>query len=451
MNGKAMTRGKPWKQILSFSFPILAGALLQQLYNTADTVIVGNFSGENALAAVGTTGTLVFLTLAAAIGFSAGNGVLAAQFFGAGDERQVRKIASTGILLLLGFGLILSFLGIILAYPACRHLLAVPEKILDLSILYFRIYALGLVFQFGYNILAAVLRSIGDSAATLYFLLISSVLNVLLDLLLVAGFRQGVSGAAVATVISQAVSMVAAWFYMVRKYPFLHFRLRDFTWDRQIAGETLRVGFPITIQMVVVSLGLTLIQRAVNSFGEVMTASFTVGQRIEMYLRLPCNALQTTLATYTGQNIGSGKMNRVKLGVRQGEIISIGLTLMISGTVWLFAGEIIRMFALSDQAAVYCNAHLRTVSLTNIILASYIPLFGLFQGARHSSVPTVVALAALSARVAVTYLLKDSPYFGYRIIWWNSLFGYCLGILIAWGYYLSRRWQKNASAVQRNA
>ena len=124
---------------------------------------------------------------------------------------------------------------------------------------------------------------------------------------------------------------------------------------------------------------------------------------------------------------------------------------MISGTVWLFAGEIIRMFALSDQAAVYCNAHLRTVSLTNIILASYIPLFGLFQGARHSSVPTVVALAALSARVAVTYLLKDSPYFGYRIIWWNSLFGYCLGILIAWGYYLSRRWQKNASAVQRNA
>ena len=186
MDGKAMTRGEPWKQILSFSFPILAGALLQQLYNTADTVIVGNFSGENALAAVGTTGTLVFLTLAAAIGFSAGNGVLAAQFFGAGDERQVRKVASTGILLLLGLGLILSSLGIILAYPACRHLLAVPEKILGLSILYFRIYALGLVFQFGYNILSAILRSIGDSAATLYFLLISSVLNVLLDLLLVA-------------------------------------------------------------------------------------------------------------------------------------------------------------------------------------------------------------------------------------------------------------------------
>ena len=451
MNAKAMTRGTPWKQILSFSFPILAGALLQQLYNTADTVIVGNFSGENALAAVGTTGTLVFLTLAAAIGFSAGNGVLTAQFFGAGDERQVRKTASTGILLLLGLGLLLSCLGFVLAYHACRHLLAVPEKILELSILYFRIYSLGLVFQFGYNILAAVLRSIGDSAATLYFLLVSSVLNILLDLLLVAGFRQGVAGAAVATVVSQAVSMAAAWFYMVRKYPFLRFRLRDFTWDRRIAGETLRVGFPITLQMVVVSLGLTLIQRAVNSFGEVMTASFTVGQRIEMYLRLPCNALQTTLATYTGQNIGAGKMNRVKLGVRQGEIISIGLTVLISGTVWLFASEIIRMFSLSDQAAIYCNAHLKTVSLTNIILAAYIPLFGVFQGTRHSSVPTVVALAALSVRVAVTYLLKDSPYFGYRIIWWNSLFGYSLGIMIAWGYYLSRRWQKNASAVQCKA
>ncbi|MBR4666489.1 MAG: MATE family efflux transporter [Lentisphaeria bacterium] len=448
MKGKAMTRGTPWKQILNFAFPILAGALLQQLYNTADTVIVGNFSGENALAAVGTTGTFVFLSLAAAIGFSAGNGVLVAQFFGAENELQVRKNASTGILLLLGLGLLLSFLGIVLAYPACRYLIAVPEKILELSVLYFRIYALGLVFQFGYNILASILRSIGDSAATLYFLLISSVLNILLDLLLVAVFRQGVAGAAVATVISQAVSMAAAWYYMDRKYPFLRFRLHDFTWENRIAAETLRVGFPITVQMVVVSLGLTLIMRAVNSFGEVMTASFTVGQRIEMYLRLPCNALQATLATYTGQNIGAGKMNRVRLGVRQGEIISIGLTLLISGTVWLFAPEIIRMFALSSQAAAYCYAHLRAVALTNILLASYIPLFGVFQGTKHTSVPTFVALAALSARVIVTYLLKDSPFLGYRIIWWNSLFGYCLGGSIAWTYYFSRRWQKNASAVR---
>ena len=141
-------------------------------------------------------------------------------------------------------------------------------------------------------------------------------------------------------------------------------------------------------------------------------------------------------------------MNRVRLGVRQGEIISIGLTLLISGTVWLFAPEIIRLFALSSQAAAYCHAHLRAVAMTNILLASYIPLFGVFQGTKHTSVPTFVALAALSARVIVTYLLKDSPFLGYRIIWWNSLFGYCLGGSIAWTYYFSRRWQRNASAVR---
>ncbi|MBQ9337419.1 MAG: MATE family efflux transporter [Lentisphaeria bacterium] len=449
MKGRAMTRGTPWKQMVNFAFPILAGALLQQLYNTADTIIVGNFSGEAALAAVGTTGTFVFLSLAAAIGFSAGNGVLVSQFFGAGNEAQVRKNASTGILLLLGAGLMLTAAGIGLAHPACKYLIAVPEKILDLSVLYFRIYALGLVFQFGYNILASILRSIGDSAATLYFLLIASLLNIALDLVLVAGFRQGVAGAAAATVISQAASMAAAWYYMDRKYPFLRFRLRNFTWDTRIARETLRVGFPITVQMVVVSLGLTLIMRAVNSFGEVMTASFTVGQRIEMYLRLPCNALQATLATYTGQNIGAGKMRRVRLGVRQGELISIGLTLFISLCVWVFSGPIVRMFALSSQAAVYCNAHLRAVALTNILLASYIPLFGVFQGARHCSMPTIVAFAALTTRVAVTYLLKDSPFFGYRIIWWNSLFGYCLGGTIAWCYYFSGRWQKDASVTGR--
>lgn len=447
MQGRSMTTGAPWRHVLRFAMPVLAGSLLQQLYSTVDTIIVGNFSGEDALSAVGTTGSFAFLFLALAIGFSAGSGVVVAQYFGAGDEKQVRSAASTGILLLLGLGLISSATGMIIARPAYTYFVNVPEDFLELTLVYFRIYSLGLIFQFGYNIFSSILRAVGDSAATLYFLLIASVMNIILDIVFVAVLHWGVAGAAIATDLAQAVSFVAAYVYMARKYPVFRFRLREFSWDTGQARKTLKVGFPIALQMVIVSLGLTFIQRAVNGFGQAMTASFTVAQRIEMYLNLPCNAFQTTLATFTGQNIGAGKLDRVKLGVRQTMIISLTMTFCIAALIWTGADSIIRLFALSDQAAVYCLAHLRTIAFVNIILSTYIPLFGVFQGANHSGVPTLVATGALSMRVLTTYLFRYSSFLGYRIIWWNGLFGFGMGFLISWSYYLSGRWKKNSSIM----
>lgn len=444
-----MTRGAPWKHILNFSLPILLGSLLQQLYHTADTLIVGNYLGEKVLAAVGTTGTFAFFFLSAAIGFSAGNGVLVAQFFGAGDERMVRRNASTGIILLLILGLVLSAAGIIFAPLVYRQIMAVPEEIIGNTILYFRIYCIGLVFQFAYNILSGILRAVGDSAATLYFLLIASLLNIALDLLFVAYFDWGVAGAAHATNISQAVSAAAAGLYMVKKYPVFRWKIRDFVWDWRMAFETVKVGLPITLQLSIVAVGLTFIQRAVNSFGAVMTASFTVGQRIEMYLHLPCNALQAALATYSGQNIGANRMDRVIPGARQGVLISLIFTAVLSVVVWLLSGWIIELFALSAEASAYCAAHLRAIVLINVILSTYVPLFGVFQGARHCTAPAFVALSALTLRVAVTYIFKDSSFFGKSIIWWNGLFGFCTGCLVTWCYYLSKRWQKNASITDQ--
>lgn len=444
MNGRSMTEGTPWKHILRFAMPVLAGSLLQQLYNTVDTIIVGNFASEAALSAVGTTGSFAFLFLAIAIGFSAGNGVVVAQHYGAGEEKAVRANASTGILMILGMGLICSLAGMILTRPAFEHLVAVPESILEQTVLYFTIYSAGLVFQFGYNIISSILRAVGDSAATLYFLLIASGLNILLDLLFVAVFKWGVAGAAIATDIAQAGSFAAAWIYMVRKYPVFRFGIRDFTWSGRLAKRTIIIGFPIALQLVIVSLGITLIQRAVNGFGEVMTASFTVGHRIELYLNLPANAFQTTLATYTGQNIGAGRMDRVKKGARQALVISLMFTLVISACVWIFSGGIISLFGISEEAAVYCSAHLRTVALINIVLSMYIPLFGVYQGTNHSAVPTVVATCALTTRVIVTYILRYSAFFGYTILWWNGIFGFGLGCTITWTYYLSGKWQKDS-------
>ena len=442
---RPMTSGAPWKHILRFALPVLAGSLLQQLYNTVDAIVVGNFSGEAALSAVGTTGSFAFLFLAVAMGFSAGNGVVVAQFYGAGDEKEVRSNASTGILFIMILGVAAAVIGILIARPAYVGLVHVPDDYLELTLQYFRIYAIGLVFQFGYNIFSSILRAVGDSAATLYFLLIASVMNIVLDLVFVAGLHWGVIGAAIATDISQAASFIAAYIYMTRRYPIFKFKLNEYRWDGKRIGKTVRIGFPIALQLVIVSMGLTLIQRAVNEFGQVMTASFTVGQRIEMYLNLPCNAFQTTLATYTGQNIGAGRMDRVKTGVRQTMIISLVMTLCISGLVWVLSGNIISLFGLSDQAAVYCLSHLRTVAFINIILSLYIPVFGVFQGANHSGMPTIVACCALTVRVIVTYLLRYSPFFGYSIIWWNGLFGFGCGCLITWIYYFSGRWRKNAS------
>lgn len=448
MKGKSMIEGTPWKHILRFAFPVLVGLLLQQLYSTVDTIVVGNFTGELALSAVGTTGSFTFLFLALATGFSVGTGVLVAQHFGAGEEGQVRANASTDILLMLGMGILSTIVGILVSRPTYTHLVAVPEEILELTLQYFRIQAIGLVFQFGYNIFSSILSAVGDSAATLYFLLIASVLNIILDIVFVKGLHWGVVGAALATDIAQVASFVATYFYMIRKYPVFCFGLKEFTWNRTLAKKTVTVGFPIALQLVIVSFGLTFIQRAVNGFGQSMTASFTVGQRIEMYMNLPCNAFQTTLATYAGQNIGDGRIERVKKGVRQAILMSLLFTICISTLVWILSGNIIQMFGLSMQSAEYCNMHLKAIALINIILALYIPLFGVFQAANHGIAATVVATGALGMRVLSTYVFRYSAIFGMSIIWWNGLFGFGIGFLISWTYYLSGRWQKNAVFVE---
>ena len=443
MQGVAMTEGVPWRHTLRFALPVLGGSLLQQLYNTADMVIVGRFSGEASLSAVGTTGSFVFLFLAVAMGISAGNGVVVSQRYGAKDEAGVRANASLGLLLMGALGVIATFVGLAVSRLACVHLISVPREILDDTLLYFRIYALGLIFQYGYNAVSSILRAVGDSAATLYFLLVSSVLNVVLDLLFVAVFHWGVAGAAAATGIAQLGSFAAAYWYMHRKYPMFRFKLGDFRWDAGLAKATVRVGLPIVLQLSVISFGLTFIQRAVNGFGTAMTASFTVGHRMELYLNLPCHAFHTTLATYTGQNYGAGLMQRIRIGARQTLLMSLILTLVISVLVWTFANEIVMICGLGDTAADYCLRHLRAVAMINIVLSVYVPLFGVFQGTGHSGVPAVVATGALSMRVLVTYLFRHSDFMGYSVIWWNGIFGFGMGFLISWTYYLmSQRRQR---------
>ncbi len=441
MQGKTLTEGTPWKLILAFAMPVLFGLLLQQLYNTVDTIIVGNFASEAALSAVGTTGCLTMLFLAIANGFSAGAGVIIAQLYGAEKIKELKRNAVTSVLLLLGMGVVASIIGIILCASVFRFILAVPDSLLGMAVIYFRIYAVGVVFQFGYNIVAAILRAVGDSKASLYFLLIASVINIILDIVFVAGFHWGAAGAAIATDIAQAASCAAAVWYMWKKYPVFRWNRAELKFEGKIAAQVLKVGFPMALQQAVVSFGFIFIQRAVNGYGQTMTASFTVGQRIEMYLNMPLSAFQVTMATYVGQNMGAGNLDRIKKGARQTVILSEVLTVCISIIVFLTAGNIVALFGLGEQATVYCIQHIRCMAFLMLILAAYFPILGLFQGAGDGFAATVVATVALSVRVITTYTLCHLPIFGYRIIWWNALFGFLFGITITWTHYLRGKWK----------
>ena len=437
----SMTTGTPWKRVLSFSIPVFVGLLLQQLYNTVDTIVVGNFASEEALAAVGTTASMITLFLAAAVGFSTGAGVITAQYFGAGQKERMKETSAVAVTFLLVMGIIVTVLGLLLGRVILSGFLDVPDSFLDIAVRYFNIYCLGLVFQFGYNIVAGLLRSVGDSKASMYFLLIAAIVNIVLDVIFVAGLHWGASGAAAATGISQAFSCIVSFVYMNRKYPFFHFGIHDFKWDGKDIRMILRMDFPIVLQQMLIGVGIMAIQRAVNSFGQSMTASFTVGSRIEMYVQMPLNSFNMALGTFVGQNIGAGKKERIAVGVKQTLILSLVITLVMSAVVYLFQGQIIRLFALSSDAEFYCRQHLTLIAAAFILQSVYLPLCGVFQGAGDGFAVTRTAIFALCVRVLTTYTLGNLPFMGYRIVWWNIMFGFLTGCIIAWTHYLRGTWK----------
>lgn len=442
-----MTEGTPWKHILKFAFPVLGSYILQQLYATTDSIIVGNFTGEEALAAVGTTGTVMYFCLALAMGFSAGNGVVVSQAFGAKDEKTMRAGASSGILFVLSVGLLCAIVCGCLSKYIYADFMAAPPEILGLSLEYFNICMVGLTFLYGYNIFSSILLAVGDSAAALYFQIISTVVNIVLDLIFVAYFKWGVAGAAWATSISHMFSCTSAFLYMRHKHPEFRFKLSEYKWDNKLIWLTVKMGFPIALQAALVAVGIGAIIRAVNSFGKHMTASFAVAHRIELILTLPAQVFHTALATYAGQNIGAGKMDRVKLGAKAGVSMAFGFGLIITSLVCFFTKDIINVFALSEQAGVYCFQHIRTAAFVNLLLAFVFPVTGIIQGAGHSSFATFVAIIALIARVGSTYLFIDSSFFGYQIIWWNNFWGFAAATLITLPYYISGRWQNNSAVL----
>lgn len=436
-----MTVGCEWKHILLFSLPIMAGNLLQQFYNTVDGIVVGNFVSQNALAATGTAGTLALIFLAFAIGLGNGSGIMIAQLYGAKRMDELREAVSTALILLVSIGAVFSVLGCVFARFLLAKLMNVAAgEVLEHAVVYFAIYAVGFVLQFIYNAVAAILRAVGDSKATLYFLLVSSGINLVLDLVFVICFHWGVAGAAIATVLSQLGSAAVSVWYMFKKYPLFRFGKGEFVFKKDKCLLCLRLGIPTTIQQSIVSFGNVFIQRLVNSFGEATMAAFTVGSRIENYLFVTAVGFNIGMANFSAQNVGARQFERVKKGVRVTIFMTLAFSLVLELLSYLFATPISKLFGVSGEALALSVQYVRFLSFVFWIFAVYMVFAGTLQGTGDVMIATACSLIALSVRVALGYLF--APTLGCPAIWDVMPVGWGCALLVSVIRFVTGKWKQ---------
>ena len=440
-----MTSGSEWRLILLFSLPIMAGQLLQQLYNTVDGIIVGNFVSSDALAAVGSCTTLSFVFLAVAMGMGNGCGIIIAQLYGAGRTGELRRSVSTILIMFLGLGIFFTLLGLVSTGFIMRTLLDITDPdIYSQATTYFRVYSIGLVFQFIYNAISSMLRSVGDSRATLYFLLVSTAANVVLDLLFVAVIPWGVFGAALATIIAQFACAVVSYIYMYKRYEIFRFKPRDLVLDREKMMLCLKMGIPTTAQQLIVSCGHLLLQRLVNRFGSITMAAYTVGSRFDMYLCIPPMGFFSGVAAFSGQNTGAGLPERVKRGLLSAIIMDVVLVGVLCVGLYIFAEPCARLFGVDDSSLAQSVEYLRFVTLFYVFFAMYIPINGALQGCGDPQHSLFSSLLALGGRVVGSYVMVYALSMGYASCWQSCVVGWLLALIFVGPYFLSGKWKSKA-------
>jgi putative MATE family efflux protein len=437
-----MTVGREWKLILLFTLPIMAGSFLQQLYNTVDGIVVGKFVGEEAFAGVSTCAPLMFLFLAFAMGLGVGAGVTVSQYYGAKKMKELSAAVNTAVILMAAVGVLFALIGVIATPFLLRVLLNTPESILPYSVLFFRIYCIGLVFQFVYNGISFILRGMGDSKATLYFLIISSILNAGLAVLFVIAFQWGVAGTAIATVIAQGVCVTVSYLYLRKRFKF---EADEKRFDPVICKHILRFGIPSAIQQTILSLGGSAMQRLVNGFNDdAAIAAYGASLRTNMLMSVPIFGFQAGLASFTGQNIGAGRFDRVKRGFRATLVMAMVLSILACLASYLFAPEFVRLFGLSDDAMAYGVEQVRFFAMVFCAFTYYMIVGGVLQGAGDVTVQSIATLSALVIRVALGYIGVAVGFFGYNAAWVTNPIGWIAAIVITTLRYASGKWKTKA-------
>ena len=421
--GTKLLEGSIWKGIVSFAIPMFLGNLFQQLYNTVDSLIVGKFFGSEALAAVTSSGSLIFLMVGFFNGIAMGAGVIISKYFGAKDYDNLKRAVHTDVAFGLVAGALLTLIGMILA-PQMLIWMGTPADVLPNSIAYFRTYFMGSVAFVMYNIVMGILQATGDSKHPLYYLILSSIINVILDLLFVGVFRLGVASAALATAISQATSALLCFIRLVRTKEVYQVHVREIRFHLDMLKQIICIGLPTGMQNSIIAIANVVVQSNINAFGMLAVAGSGVYSKIEGFVFLPITCFSMSLTTFIGQNLGAKQFERAKKGARFGVLCSITLAELVGVLVYTLMPVLATFFDSNPEVVAIATLQARTESLFYFLLAFSHCISGILRGAGKSAVPMYVMLIAWCA-IRITYItiavqivpVVQTIYWAYPLTW----------------------------------
>lgn len=402
-----MTKGSIVKHMIYFALPLLLGNLFQQLYNTVDSLIVGNFLGSSALAAVSSSGSLIFMLIGFLSGISSGAGVIISRYFGAEDIKNVHRAVHTTVAFGIVAGLLMTAAGVLMS-PQILIWMGTPESVMGESVIYLQIYFSGSFGFVMYNIFVGILQAIGDSRHPLYYLIISSVINVVLDILFIRVYHTGVGGAALATVISQAVSAILCMIQLICTKGSHKLQIKEIKFNRNILGQIIRIGLPSGVQNSIIAFANIIVQSYINAFGEMAMAGYGAYSKIEGFGFLPINSFTMAMTTFVGQNLGAKKIERTKKGARFGILITIGLAELIGVFVYLFAPQLIAAFDSTPEVIRFGVEKAQTAALFYCLLAFSHSVASILRGAGKAMVPMIIMMCCWCV-IRVTFLAVTIP------------------------------------------
>ena len=442
-----MTTGQPLKLLVLFAVPILIGNLFQQVYNLADSIIVGRLIGARALAAVGSTHSVTFLFFSVCSGMSSGGGIVVSQCFGAGDDRRVKKAITNSAYLMLAASLIMGTAAF-LASASVLRLIRTPQDILPDAVTYMRMACISVPLIAVYNYSSSMLRALGDSTTPLYFLVTACVINVFLDLLFVGPLALGVFGAALATMLSQLLAGIGCMIFAVRTNPYFRLKREDFRFDRDVTLRAIRLGLPLSLQWAMIAVSTTGLQTVVNSFGSTAVAAFTATTRIENLVHMPFGSLGQALATYAGQNYGAGKPERIRLGFRQSTMLMAGMAAFMLVVMQLFGSYIVGAFVKDPDVIALGGSGIKLTSWFYAFLGLIYVTRGIQNGVGDALFAFINGLIEMTARIGLPVLMMRIFDLGVMVIWWTAGLTWVISALCCLGRYLSWRGRHSAQPLQ---
>lgn len=432
-----MTTGDELKHILNFALPMLAGNLFQQLYNIVDSVIVGRHLGYLALASVGTTGSITYLFYTLCIGLSTASGILIAQRFGAKEYDDVKRYITNSAYAIGTFGILLSIVSVLMT-PFLLTMLNTPSSVFDTAVGYMRISCAGTISVAVYNWIGSVMRSLGDAKTPLYFLIFASILNAILDILFVVILNMGVNGAAWATVIAQTFSAIGSICFAFLKNPMFKLTKETMKYNHQAIILCIRMGIPIALQNAFVSISMIYLQRTANSFGDTVMASYTATMRVEQIIQQPFSSLSTAVSSFSGQNIGAGKKERIKTCYRQSMKLAIEFSIIMLIVFLLFSKNVVSIFVKEPEVIAIGGIALKVSACFYIFLGTIHVTRGLLNGIGDVKFALMNGIAEVVGRIGFASILVHIPFIGYMAVWGTTCLTWVLTAIMSVIRYIQK-------------